>query len=283
LGIGDYLLLFAFGCAGGLLAGLLGIGGGIIYIFVLRHTLAKYNLPDSELVKFILSNSIAATFFAGLAGSIKQIKSKNYYPREIAVTGSAGVISALAVTAGIVHSHWYSQDKFMLVFMALLLFMAVNMYLKRNANTESTSVPAEGWNLLKQKYPYFLLAGLLTGAISSLSGLGGGVILIPILANFIGMDVRKAASISLGIIPLHALAMGIYYSAAQPYSGPQLPWSFGYIVLPILLPILAGVVIFTPIGVRLSQTMPQKKIKIIFSIVILTIFLRTTYAYFFEI
>ena len=172
----------------------------------------------------------------------------------------------------------------MLVFLALLFFMALNMYLKRKS--EILAVPgtsSEGKSLLERKYPLFIFAGLLTGAVSSLSGLGGGVILIPILANFIGMDVRKAASISLGIIPMHALAMGIYYSVAEPFSGPALPYSFGYIVLPILLPLLVGVALFTPLGVKLGQRMPQKRIKIIFSVVILLIFIRTLYAYIYEL
>lgn len=284
LGIEEYLLLILFGCIGGLLAGMLGLGGGVIYIFVIRYALEEYKLVDSELVKFILSNSIAATFFAGLSGSLRQIKSKNYYPREIAATGAAGVISALAVTASIVHTQWYSQEKFMLVFLVLLFLMGLNMYLKRKSEILAAPGPsANGKSLLAEKYPLFILAGILTGAVSSLSGLGGGVILIPILTNFIGMDVRKAASISLGIIPMHALAMGIYYSVAEPYSGPALPYSIGYIVLPILLPLLVGVLLCTPIGVKLRERMAQKQIKIIFSIVVLLIFIRTLYAYVFEV
>ncbi|MGZ5245129.1 MAG: TSUP family transporter, partial [Bacteroidia bacterium] len=130
----DFLLLFFYGAIGGLLSGMLGIGGGIIYVIVLNTFLEKYGLKGEELVKFVLSNSIAATFFAGVSGTIKQRKSGNFFPREILVTGSAGITSALAVTYSIVHWDWYSKEIFSLFFMAILLIMAINMLATRNKN-----------------------------------------------------------------------------------------------------------------------------------------------------
>ncbi|MGZ5302714.1 MAG: sulfite exporter TauE/SafE family protein, partial [Bacteroidia bacterium] len=191
----DFLLLFFYGAIGGLLSGMLGIGGGIIYVIVLNTFLEKYGLKGEELVKFVLSNSIAATFFAGVSGTIKQRKSGNFFPREILVTGSAGITSALAVTYSIVHWDWYSKEIFSLFFMAILLIMAINMLATRNKNnTIQANQSAEEHKPFFGKSIYgFLAAGFATGAVSSLTGLGGGVVLIPLLA-LLGIDMKKAAS-----------------------------------------------------------------------------------------
>lgn len=276
----DYLLLFFFGALGGLLSGMLGIGGGIIYVLVLNSFLERYGLKDEELVKFVLSNSIAATFFAGISGTLKQRKSGNFFPREILVTGSAGIVSALAVTYSIVHWDWYSKEIFSLFFMAILFIMAVNMIIGRNKNNS----PALN-DLNEPHKPFFgksiygfLAAGAATGAVSSLTGLGGGVVLIPLLA-LLGIEMKKAASISLGIIPMQALAMGTYYALSGGSTATELPYSLGYIIFPVLIPMLLGVIIVAPLGVRIAHKLSQKQIKIMFGLVIVLIFAKTLFSY----
>ncbi len=276
----DYLLLFGFGALGGLLSGMLGIGGGIIYVIVLNTFLERYGLKDEELVKFVLSNSIAATFFAGISGTIKQRAKGNFYPREILVTGSAGIVSALAVTYSIVHWNWYSKEIFSIFFMAILLLMAINMLATRNKNSTATNAQVtEPYKPFFGRSIYgFIAAGVATGAVSSLTGLGGGVVLIPLLA-LIGVDMKRAASISLGIIPMQALAMGLYYASTSEKSTPQLPDSFGYIIFPVLLPMLLGVILVAPLGVRIAHRLSQQQIKIMFGMVVVLIFAKTLYSY----
>jgi uncharacterized membrane protein YfcA len=58
----ELLLMLIVGGAGGFLAGLLGIGGGLIYVVVLSYYFNQFVLDDVEIVKYVVSNSIFAAF-----------------------------------------------------------------------------------------------------------------------------------------------------------------------------------------------------------------------------
>ena len=60
------------------------------------------------------------------------------------------------------------------------------------------------------KKPFFLLAGVGGGMIASLSGLGGGVLMMPIFTSFLKIDIKKAKAVSLGVITLTALIVTIF-------------------------------------------------------------------------
>ena len=80
------LTLFFFGIVGGFISGLLGVGGGIIFVPILSTVLATIGYGDEELAKYILANSFAATFFAGAVSTLKQYKLNSFYPKRILKT-----------------------------------------------------------------------------------------------------------------------------------------------------------------------------------------------------
>lgn len=264
----DLLILFLFGCAGGVLAGLLGIGGGLIYVIAISYYLQQYDLNSIELVKFTVSNSIFAVFFAGLSGTIKQILRKNFYFREVVVTAFPGIVGSLIVSYIIVSFNWYTLAQYNTVIIIILAILAYRMLLPEHRKA-----------LYLDDLPpfYFMIGGFFSGAISAFSGLGGGIILIPVLSGMMRLNIIKAASISLGIMPLYTLAMAVFYAFA--YSGPPLdfPLTFGYLILPLSLPLAFGVVIFAPIGVKLAHRLSKPALKLIFGILILVVIVKMVY------
>jgi len=66
------LILVFFGIIGGFISGLLGVGGGIVFVPVLSTILVSMGYEDPSLSKYILANSFAATFFAGAISSYKK-------------------------------------------------------------------------------------------------------------------------------------------------------------------------------------------------------------------
>ena len=258
------ILLLVFGMAGGFLAGLLGIGGGIIYVFVLRYYFRSIGLDDEAIAPFVLSNSISATFFAGFSGTIKQIQKKNFYLREVLLAGSAGVISGLLITWSIVQYKWYT-DKDLTYVLILVMPLFLYQIFKKDKRAPDSDIRTETKPVNSL---WYILAGIFTGGIASLAGLGGGVIMIPILTAVLGVHIRKASSISLGIIPMQAMAMGIYYATQAGSDAITLDYSTGYIVWPVLLPLVVGVVAMAPFGVKVSHKLSPKLIKTIFTIVV---------------
>jgi uncharacterized membrane protein YfcA len=66
----DYFFLCLIGLIGGFLAGLIGIGGGVLYILILPYLLIELNYPAAEIVQFTIANSLVGTMFAALSGTL---------------------------------------------------------------------------------------------------------------------------------------------------------------------------------------------------------------------
>lgn len=271
----DLLILFLVGSAGGVLAGLLGIGGGLVYVLAFTYFLQRYDLSSVELVKFIVSNSIFAVFFAGLSATIKQINNRNFYFREVLVTAGPGVVGSLIVSYLIVNFDWYSQEKFSLFIILLLVVLAFRMFNPFGRQKQAIirdDLPAKN----------YVTGGFFSGTLSALSGLGGGIILIPVLSGFMRLNIRMASSISLGIMPFYTMAMSIFYGLSHGSPHVEIPFTIGYIILPMAIPLALGVIIFAPVGVYLAQKLPGTVIRLLFAIVIVVVILEMLFEHFFQ-
>ena len=74
----NYILLFLLGVIGGFLAGLIGIGGGVMYVLILPYLLVQMGFPEAEIVQFTIANSLVGTLFASFSANVVLIKQKNY-------------------------------------------------------------------------------------------------------------------------------------------------------------------------------------------------------------
>lgn len=255
LSLFDYVLLLGLGSLGSFLAGFLGVGGGIIYVPILDYFLLKMGYRDQELVRAILANSLFTIIFAGLISLYNQYKVQNFYPKEIllaAVPASAGV---LFITWLISIGTWYSKIAFNFVFCFLLFFILLRMFVNRKKIVND--------NAIVKPFCYSLV-GLFTGVISALSGLGGGVILTPTISDLMNQPVKKSISISNGVIPALAIAASILNLNQRPEQMVN-AFQVGYIVFPLVIPMLASSFIFARQGVRLSHNTSSGKIKITFA------------------
>jgi uncharacterized membrane protein YfcA len=269
LDIVDYLLLFVLGSLGAFIAGLLGVGGGIIYIPILDYFLSKLGLSNDALVKAILANSLFTIIFSGSVASYKQYKMKNFFPREILYTAIPGVVSAVIMTYFIKAGSWYSKEAFNYVFGTMLLVIILRMFFAKPKTSDSgaETIPV---------YKYSL-TGLMTGVVTALSGLGGGVLMTPIFTDGLKLNIKKSSSISNGVIPILAIGIGLYnLSSVAPQILPG--WQqVGFIVLPVTLPMIAATFIFAPIGVKVAQTTRPQILRIIFASFISIVFIKLLY------
>ena len=243
----DVLILFGVGAFGGLLAGLLGVGGGLIYIAAFTYYLGQYDLPSAEFVRLILANSIFAVFFAGLSGTIRQAIQGNFYFRETIITAIPGTLGALLVSYGMAVTNWYTQEKFSILVLGLLAVLAYRMFKRSQSGQQEASLVMDD---LPAKH--YALSGFLSGALSAASGFGGGIVLI-------------------GIMPFYTLAMSLFYGLRHGDASLAIPGMFGYLLLPMVLPLVFGVILFTPVGVWLAQKLPGHVLQMIFATVIVLV------------
>jgi uncharacterized membrane protein YfcA len=267
----DYLILFIFGGLAAFLSGFLGVGGGIIYIPVIEYYLKKLGIHSDILVKTILANSLFTIIFSGSVSSYYQYKNGNFYPKQIIQTALPGIVSALLITYLIKSGTWYDKTIFNYVFGSMLLLIVSKMYLtKPKINNEE---------LINDKAIYFGGTGFFAGIVTAFSGLGGGVVMTPIFTDLFKQPIKKASSISNGVIPFFAIAMGIYNLTDTPKQIIS-SYQIGYIVLPIVAPLILSTFIFAPIGVNTSQKTSHKMIRLTFASFASIVFFKILYELF---
>lgn len=103
-----------------------------------------------------------------------------------------------------------------------------------------------------------VVIGLVSGALSGLVGIGGGIIIVPALVFFLGFSQKLAQGTSLGILllPIGILAVIQFYKA-------------GYIDIPVVLVVAIGFIVGSYYGSRIALSLPQDTVKKIFAIFLL--------------
>ena len=268
-----FLILLIIGAIVGYYSGLIGTGGNIILIPVFDILFHYLKIPETEVVKFIISHSFFITAFTGLSVSYKQFKAKNLHVKEVLFISIAGMITAFFMTEFIKNGNWYHKSDFDLVFFTLLLILAIRMLFFKQ--------PPPPINDNHLNKPYFPIIGIAAGLISSLSGLGGGIIVIPILTDMLKTPLKKASSISIGVVAMLALPISISYLSIDARSAMQhiLPAQVGYISMFIAAPVLMGVFSTTGWGVRTAQKTDPNKLRLILGIVVIILCAKMVYGF----
>jgi len=263
------ILLFATGAAVGFLSVLLGVGGGIVFVPAIDYYLSSHGFSGHLLVTAILANSLATIAFTGAVGSVKQFRMGNYFPREIALTSAGGIGTSLTLSYLISTYPIYSKDMFNAFFATLLLLLVVRMVYHKHAEVKDTKAPVE-W-----KEVYYLSVGALTGCVTALSGLGGGIIMVPILHQLMRLNLKVATSVSTGVITLLVLPVASYYALQpSPALTNQNQLMLGWLDVNVIVPLAIGSTLFAPWGVRTSHILPEGKTRMIFMIFSGAVFIK---------
>lgn len=271
----DILILVLAGLAGGFMAGLLGIGGGIFYLLVLPYALTAVGVPEAEMVQFTIANSIFGTLFAALSGSITQIRHRTFFLRQVLWVSTGAITLSLLTLHFFVNTPLYSKPIFNTVVIILLVFI-----LWRTLSRSLQKSPDQGATAEVPGTPPLLIgAGGSGGLVAALSGLGGGAIVVPYLTLLLRMDVKKAKSISLGMIFFTSLLMTLFNMTEDPQTTPD-AFHLGYIVFPIVVPLGIGVIIASPLGVKAGVRMSSRLITLLFSAFLLVVILKKAYELF---
>jgi len=256
------LWLVLAGFIGGILAGLLGIGGGIIYVLILPYALEGAGILPEYLAQFTIANSIFGVLFASLTTNYLNIRNHDFYLKEAFWVGIPGATFAVLILKTIVTQPWFSVSYFYGVLVLFLGYMLISLFIKKD---QEKKVPVS-----KNKELKLSLAGMAGGALAAATGLGGGAAAVPILTTQLHMNIKKARSISLFMIFITALTLTIFNLLENP--GIQnLPYQVGYIYFPTALPVTIGVLLGSPIGSKLGRMWSSKTIKILFGIFILIV------------
>lgn len=251
----EFILLLLAGLIGGLLAGLSGIGTGIIMLAVIPFALHAYDIPDSYFVSITIANTVFATMMSSLINMITSLRQQGFYKRETIWISVTAMAVAFITFETIVKSEYYSKAMFSTLIIVYLMVIVIQVFRK----LKLSNVLAE--KITKGK---MIMTGTAAGLVAALTGLGGGTVVVPLLNLWMRVDIKKAKTISFGTIFAISLLLSINNVFLEPDSGIE--GTIGLILLPIIIPLGIGVIIGSPLGVLLGEKLSSRSITIIFLI-----------------
>ena len=250
----ELLVYLAVGTCAGLIAGLLGAGGGAIIIPPLLWIFARNDIPVSVAVHMAIGTSLATIVITALA-SIRAHHRRGAVMWPVFIRLSPGIISGALLGAIIADALNGEVLRFVFSGCLLLLAFQIGIGFKPTA---------------QQNLPGILglfSAGMFTGAVSAIIGIGGAALIVPFFL-WCNLSVRNAVATSAACgLPL-ALAGSSGY-IFMGWSNPELPtWSAGYVYGPALVGIATASMVFAPLGARLAHTLPTGILRKIFAAVL---------------
>lgn len=251
---GASLLLGMFA---GLMAGLFGIGGGLVVVPILMFLFTDLGLPKELIMLMAIATSLATIIPTGLSstfahhrfGAVLWQKVKRLAP---------GIFIGAVFGAAIANS--ISTDLLRYLFTGYLLYVGTQMALGKSPKPQQKNV-----SLLVDA-----VISTLIGLISALLGIGGGSMTVPYMV-YGGFHIHNAVAIASACgLPI-AIAGTISYMlwGLQTVGLPQ--WSVGYVYLPSFVGVSLGGVITAPLGAKLAHKLPAKQLKRYFSVFLFAI------------
>lgn len=190
----EYLWLLPLGFVAGVIGSMIGLGGGFVVVPVLTFFGFSPTLAAS--------NSLFAAFSNSVASSVS-------YARQKRIVYSLGIKLALLSIPGTIlgayASDVVSPPLFKLLFGVVLVASGVYIYLRRKMESKER-------NLSKQVMVLVAGASFFGGIISSLFGIGGGTVFVPLMVIAIGLSMRLAAPTSQFILMFTAASGMIVHS-----------------------------------------------------------------------
>lgn len=255
----------ALGLATGFVAGLLGVGGGLIIVPVLIMQFHAAGLASGVEAQLALGTSLAVIVFTSLSsvrahhqhGAVEWLLVRRFAAGALVGT-LVGALLAARVPGQVLK----------VFFVIFLIYAAIQMWLDFRPAAHR-GVPGR----LRSS-----LAGGVIGVVSSWVGIGGGTLSVPFMAwHNVALHRAIATSAAIGF-PI-ALAGAVGYVIGG-WSRPGLPvGSLGFVYLPALVGIVLGSVLTAPLGARTTHRLPVRRLKRVFALLLAVLALRMMWTF----
>ena len=252
-----FIICLLVGTVVGFLAGLFGIGGGLIIVPVLVYLLPMVGVPEPMLMSVALGTSFATIVVTGFSSAQRHHKLGNIvWPAVKILAPTIMVVTFISgLFIGKLPKEYSSK-----VFACLVVYLAVKMVMsiKPKAVQKTLTTTAT------------LIGGTLIGIASSAAGIGGGGFIVPFL-NSRGIEMKQAIGSSafcgmlLGLSGMFSFIVGGWNTIGMP------EWSLGYVYLPAVLGITLTSFFTSKLGATTTSKLPVPTLKRYFALLLIVI------------
>ncbi len=248
-----WLLYLGTGAFAGLLAGLLGIGGGLVIVPILNFAFHAQGLPAAYIQHLALGTSLASIMFT----SVSSLRAHNQHGAvlwPIVKAISPGILVGTFLGSKVAA---LLSTRFLTGFFVVFLFYVAAQMLLNIKPKASRQAPG---------FLGMFGAGGVIGGVSSLVGIGGGTMSVPFMSWCnVPLHTCIGTSAAIGFPIAIAGAAGYFVNGlSAPLPGLSEGYA-GFIYLPALVGVAAASIVTAPLGARLAHNLPVSKLKKIFA------------------
>jgi uncharacterized membrane protein YfcA len=258
--ITSLVMYLCTGAFAGFLAGLLGIGGGLVIVPMLTFMFTAQGLPQEHILHLALGTSLTSILFTS-------VSSLHAHNKRGAVIWPVVLRITPGIIGGTLLGTWIAAQlstSFLKIFFACFLYYVGSQMLLGIRPKPNRDLP---------RTPGMTLSGGIIGIFSSLVGIGGGTLSVPFL-TWCNTPMHKAIGTSAAIGFPIALAGATGY-LVNGLMAQGLPAScFGFIHVTALVTIVLASVTLAPLGAKTAHSLPVPKLKIFFALLLFVLATR---------
>jgi uncharacterized membrane protein YfcA len=253
----ELLAYLLTGAIAGLMAGLLGVGGGLVIVPALAWLFATQGFAGATLMHFAVGTSLAVIVPTALSSLIAHHRRGSVHWTIVKQLTPSIVLGALA---GAALARYLSSNGLAVFFGLFEIAVAVQLFIGAQ--------PA-GHRALPGR-PGMGVAGSVIGLVSALLGIGGGTLTTPFLL-WNGIDIRRAVGTSATCGLPVALAGAAGFAIAGLDTPVQPGLNTGFIVWPAMAAITLASVLLAPTGAALAHRLPRRVLQRVFAVFLLLV------------
>ncbi len=260
-----WLAYLAMGLAVGVLAGMLGIGGGTLLVTLMVFAFGAQGFAPDAVLHLALGTAMATIIPTSIVSFRAHHRHKAVRWDLVRVAAPGLVVGAMA---GTIVARGMPSKALAMVFVAFTYYAAMLMIfdLKPKATWRLPGPGVVG------------IAGAAVGTLCALVGAAGGIVTIPLMTLF-NVPMRDA----IGTSAAFGLPVAIAGTAGYVWSGmgaAHLPeQALGYVFLPALIAVMIGTALTVPAGARLAHRLPVPVLKRLFGAILLALATKTLWTY----
>lgn len=244
--------LFVASALAGILAGFLGVGGGIVLVPTMYWMFNVVDFAPDVAMHMAVATSLGTIIFTAISSARSHHKRGSV---DADLVRRWGPFIALGALAGGLSSRFFDTQGLLVVFGSIALLVALN-FLRREPLILAEALPSA-------TPPNVAMSGTM-GFVSSLMGIGGGTLGVPLLSAYSYPITRAVGtSAAIGLIIAVPAAIGFVVSGLGVPGRP--PLSLGYVSLPAVLAIIPITTALAPVGARLAHSIDARLVKLGFA------------------
>ena len=250
----------------GFVAGLFGIGGGLITVPFLFYIFGKIGLDQTYIMHLAVGTSFSIIIPTSIISVITHHKFKAV---DFNIVKSYGIFVVLGVTFGTFFAATLKTDSLILFFSLVIFFLGIYLLFLKEKESKIT---------IKIKLKYKIFYGFIVGFISAPMGIGGAIMNVPIL-KFFGYTINKAIGSSAAIGSLIAIFGSIGFLVTGSYLKTNIPLSIGFLNIPTFLIFVPITMFMARVGASTVHKIDKNKISVYFGIFLIIVASKFLYEY----